>query len=58
MKEEYGTKFLLQPQLTKTSQDNNWIIISTYSLWPLIILFGFFIEKDSFMKNSNLGSSC
>ena len=35
--------------MTKTSQDNNWIIISTYSLWPLIILFGFFIEKDNFM---------
>ena len=27
---KFGKKFLIKPQMTKTSQDNNWIIISKH----------------------------
>ena len=33
MKLEFGKKFLIMPQMTKTSQDNNGIIISIISIF-------------------------
>ena len=35
---EFGKKSLIKPQMTKTSQDNNWIIISIIALFSSIFM--------------------
>ena len=35
---EFGKKFLIKPQMTKTSQDNNGIIISILSIFQCIFM--------------------